>query len=72
MAQEMTWRKHLKDWSPLTFDDYRNIILNQKCSIIQTEVHREIATYPLLECLSLLELEGAEGDAFSHEFLLRL
>ena len=71
MIQEFPWQKTPKGWSPLTFEDYRRIILTRGLSILHTEVHREIVHEPELQWISSLGLTAEEQIAFTDEFILR-
>ena len=72
MAQEIPWQMRLENWKPLSFEDYREIILSRGFTIDYTEVHREMVLEPdWVWILPHLGLEPAETYAFADEFRAR-
>lgn len=71
MIREFPWQDMLQGWEPLTFDDYRRIILEHGLMMIHTEVHRKILQEPDIQWISDLGLDLNEQHAFAEEFFFR-
>ena len=75
MVQDSRFQK-LQQWHPLSFEEYRSVVLSLGLSIIRTEVQRDVPHLPLAkwvkqEIAPQLGLDPDEEQLFADEFVSR-